>query len=228
MCSCEEGASAHPFWYAQLIRACIFHIYYKGAQHTMDVLWVCWLGVKPGYHWGINQARLPKVGFVPDCKSAGAFGFVDPTLVIHACHLIPVFTEGWTDSLLHQGPLLAQPKDKVDDWKSYYVNIFADWDMFARFSHIRVGHEVQYSVSVQMNMEDISDDSDEGETSQVPGNEGLLGKQEYEDDRMDEVDPLSDSDNEDEDCINSESSLDGDGSDRESNSEEDTDVDLIF
>ncbi|KIK17416.1 hypothetical protein PISMIDRAFT_111374, partial [Pisolithus microcarpus 441] len=123
MCSCEEGASAHPFWYAQLIRACIFHVYYEGAQHTMDMLWVHWLGVEPGYHWGINQAHLPKVSFVPDCESAGAFGFVDPALIIHACHLIPVFTEGQTDSLLCQGPSLAWPKDKVDDWKSYHVNM---------------------------------------------------------------------------------------------------------
>ncbi|KIK14700.1 hypothetical protein PISMIDRAFT_17112 [Pisolithus microcarpus 441] len=228
MRSCEEGAGAHPFWYARLIRACIFHVYYEGARHYMDVLWVRWLGVEPGYCWGINQARLPKVGFVPDCESAGAFGFVDPALVIRACHLIPVFTEGRTDSLLCQGPSLVWPKDEVDNWTSYYVNIFADRDMFARFSHVGVGHEAQYSVSVQMNLEDISDDSNEGESSQVPGNEGPLGEREYEASRMDDVDPLSSSDDEDEDCINLESSLDGDGSGRESYSEEDTDVDPIF
>ncbi|KIK17396.1 hypothetical protein PISMIDRAFT_40594, partial [Pisolithus microcarpus 441] len=117
----------------------IFHVCYEGAQHEMDMLWVHWLGVEPGYHWGINQARLPKVGFVPDCKMAGAFGFVDPALVIRACHLIPVFTEGQTNSLLHRGPSLAWPKDKDDDWNSYYVNIFTDQDMFAWFSHIGVG-----------------------------------------------------------------------------------------
>lgn len=78
--SCEEGLDAHPFWYAQVLAAFVFHVRYNGYEHTMDVLWVQWLGVVPGHHWGIQKARLPKIGFVPE--SSGAFGFIDPGLVI--------------------------------------------------------------------------------------------------------------------------------------------------
>ncbi|KAI5993853.1 hypothetical protein EDD15DRAFT_2262737 [Pisolithus albus] len=222
MYSREQGTDAHPFWYAQLIRAWVFCIYYEGEEHDMDVVWVRWLGVEPRYQWGIGKARLPKVGFILDSES-GAFGFVDPALVIRACHLIPVFTEGRTDSLLRRGPSLACPNDEVDDWASYYVNIFADRDLFVRFSHVGVGHEAQYPFLGKMSEEDISADFEE-ETLQVPDNKGP--PREYEANTMDDaVGPLNDSDDEDDDgsgdCTDLESSLDEDGSDRDSNSEGD-------
>ncbi|KAF9219914.1 hypothetical protein BS17DRAFT_769641 [Gyrodon lividus] len=62
------------------------------SQQTMEVLWVHWLGIQPGYQWGFKEAHLPKVGFIPD-SDENTFGFLDPSLVIHACHLIPAFSE---------------------------------------------------------------------------------------------------------------------------------------
>ncbi|KAI6122721.1 hypothetical protein EDD16DRAFT_1691796 [Pisolithus croceorrhizus] len=201
MHSCEQGTDAHPFWYAQLIRAWVFHVYYKGVEHDMDMVWVHWLGVKPGYEWGINKAQLPKVGFMSDSKSGGAFGFVDLAL--------------------------------VDDWASYHVNIFADRDMFARFSHVGVGHKAQYAVPARMSKEDISAELEEEGSSQVPDNKGP--PYDHKVSMMDEVDSLNDCDNEDDDgsgdCTDSESSLDEDRSDRDSNSEGDINSnidDLIF
>jgi hypothetical protein len=67
----------------------------------MEFLWVRWFGVEPGYHWGFKTARLPKIGFVPNTDDM-AFGFLDPSLVIRGCHLVPSFADGCTTKLLHQ------------------------------------------------------------------------------------------------------------------------------
>ena len=64
--------------------------------------------------------KLHQIGFV---NSDWRFGFVDPADVVHAVHLIPRFSEGWTKDLL--GSFIAwfvQEKDK--DWVRYYVNIY--------------------------------------------------------------------------------------------------------
>ena len=99
MLSKEDGPNAHPFWYAQVLHAYQIPIInvisntHDHSQKIMEVLWVCWLGMEPGYRWGFKEARLPKVGFVPDTDDQ-AFGFLDPSLVMHRCHLIPAFSEG--------------------------------------------------------------------------------------------------------------------------------------
>ena len=119
--SCEDGLDAHPFWYAQVLATFVFRLHYNGREHTKDVLWICWFGGVPGHQWSTEKAQLPKIGFMPN--SPGAFGFIDPALVIRACHLIPVFAEGQTDSLLRHGQSLARTNNNVDDWVAYYVNM---------------------------------------------------------------------------------------------------------
>ena len=89
----------------------------------MEVLWVRWLGVVPGYKWGFSQARLPKVGFVPD-NNDNAFGFLDPSLVIRGCHLIPSFSNGRTDTLLRKGTSVVRNSTVEDDWCSFYINMY--------------------------------------------------------------------------------------------------------
>ncbi|KIK95705.1 hypothetical protein PAXRUDRAFT_75824, partial [Paxillus rubicundulus Ve08.2h10] len=64
--------------------------------------------------------------------------------VIRGCHLIPVFAGGRTDTLMKPGPSLGRLAGETDDWSSFYVNIFADRDMFARFAGIGIGHEAQF------------------------------------------------------------------------------------
>ena len=121
MLSREDGPDAHPFWYAQVLSAFIFTVNHHGVDKMMEVLWVRWFGVVPGHKWGIKNARLPKIGFVPD--SPGAFRFLDPTLVLRACHLIPAFAEGRTDSLLPHSPSVARENGEIDEWTAYYVNM---------------------------------------------------------------------------------------------------------
>ncbi|KAG1770570.1 hypothetical protein EV702DRAFT_926507, partial [Suillus placidus] len=144
MLSRESSAGAHPFWYAQVLGAFCINVLHVGpnarnrSPQSIEVLWVRWLGVEPQYHWGFREGCLPKIGFIPD--SPAAFGFIDPSLVIRACHLIPAFASHCTNDLLRHGPSAARLPGEVDDWASFYVNIFADRDMFCRFACICIGH----------------------------------------------------------------------------------------
>lgn len=126
--SCETVPGAHPYWYAQVLgifHARVLHIgpnaRNRSPQH-MELLWVRWLGVEPEYQYGAKKARLPKVGFVPD-SDPSAFGFLDPSLVVRSCHLIPAFIDGRTDELLPSISVARDPGE-VDDWAAFYVNMY--------------------------------------------------------------------------------------------------------
>jgi hypothetical protein len=89
----------------------------------MDFLWVRWLGIVPGRSFSRKQAKLPKLGFVPDTDEY-AFGFLDPALVLRGCHLIPAFGDGRTSELLRtEGPTEARRNGEVDDWANYYAGM---------------------------------------------------------------------------------------------------------
>lgn len=129
----ETAAGSHPFWYAAVIG--IFH---ANVQHVgkdsrdyrvrrMEFLWVRWLGVVPDHTFGRRQARLPKIGFIPDSDEF-AFGFLDPSLVLRGCHLLPVFQDGRTTELLTTTTTTssiteARPYGEKDDWMNYYVGM---------------------------------------------------------------------------------------------------------
>ncbi|KIM66090.1 hypothetical protein SCLCIDRAFT_22307 [Scleroderma citrinum Foug A] len=108
-------------------------------KRSMEVLWVRWLGVDPDHQWGFKQAHLPKIGFVPNSNEA--FGFLDPSLVIRGCHIIPAFVDGCTDLLMPRGQSISRWPGEVDDWRAFYVNIFVDHDIFAHFAGIGVSHD---------------------------------------------------------------------------------------
>jgi len=126
----DSSLDAHPFWYARVLG--IFHV--EVGRITNDgqgdikskrkeVLWVRWFGIEPGHRSGLKAARLPKIGFVPE-QDQHAFGFLDPSLVLRACHLPPVFSGGRTNSLLsYEGLTVARPLSEKDDWENYYVNM---------------------------------------------------------------------------------------------------------
>jgi hypothetical protein len=87
----------------------------------MEFLWVHWFGVEPNYRSGTDTAHLPKIGFVPDTDD-NTFGFLDPSLVVRGCHLVPAFAAGQTQSLLYTtAPTAAQAPGEVDDWANYHV-----------------------------------------------------------------------------------------------------------
>jgi hypothetical protein len=125
----ETDAGAHPFWYARVLGVFHANVLHTGARATnrsvqnMEFLWVRWFGTEPGYRYGRRSARLPKIGFVPATDDL-AFGFLDPSLVIRGCHLIPAFFDGRTSELLRSGPSAARPAGEIDDWAAYYVGMW--------------------------------------------------------------------------------------------------------
>ena len=125
--SSETGASAHPYWYARILgifHAKVLHMGPAAKNHSvqhMEFLWVQWFGMEPDYVSGAHVACFPKVGFVPNTDN-GAFGFLDSSLVIYGCHLVPAFATGRTQTLLHTtSPTAAHLPNEIDDWMNYYV-----------------------------------------------------------------------------------------------------------
>uniref|UniRef100_A0A8H7Y0B5 Uncharacterized protein n=1 Tax=Psilocybe cubensis TaxID=181762 RepID=A0A8H7Y0B5_PSICU len=168
----ETEPGAHPFWYASVIG--VFH---ADVQHTgpksrncspkrVEFLWVRWLGVEPGYKSGRKLACLPKIGFVVE-DDEFAFGFLDPSLVVRGCHLLPSFVDGRTNELLRTtGPTQARPPQETDDWMNYYVNIFVDRDMLSQYLGIGIGHQ---EASGRFQFEEPSDIAEELEAAEDDG-----------------------------------------------------------
>ncbi|KAK7684228.1 hypothetical protein QCA50_012552 [Cerrena zonata] len=147
----ETAAGAHPFWYAQVLG--VFHTsasVFPSRESTLrpisstpiQFLWVRWYGIEPGNRSGFRHSRLPKIGFVPQ-DDKFAFGFLDPSVVIRGCHLIPAFAMGKTGRLLRAGiSTVARKPGQRKDWVNYYVGMFADCDMAMRFTDMGIGHQM--------------------------------------------------------------------------------------
>jgi hypothetical protein len=174
----EKQCGAHPYWYARVLGVFHAQVLHTGpearnrsVQH-MEFLWVHWFGVEPNYQTGSRMARLPKIGFVPDTDES-AFGFLDPSLVLRGCHLVPAFAHGRTQDLLRMTSLTAarQPEE-TDEWVNYYVIMCAlilfnltyfanamrrswvDWDMFMRYLGGGIGHLSQPQRSPDVDSKD--------------------------------------------------------------------------
>ncbi len=129
--SCEDGEDTHPFWYARVVK--IFHVFvhHRGSDSStenicteprrMDVLWVRWFSLDTDAQGGWLKKRLHGVLFIP-WDETGAFGFLDPALVIQGVHLIFIFPRGRIK--LRLPPSIACPADDHDeDWDGFYVNM---------------------------------------------------------------------------------------------------------
>ncbi|KAF9468095.1 hypothetical protein BDZ94DRAFT_1287378 [Collybia nuda] len=146
----ETEQNAHPFWYARVLG--VFHtkVLHTGPNshnrsiQNMEFLWVRW------------------IGFVPEADESPAFGFLDPSLVLRGCHLVPAFGAGRTPDLLKTvSPTAARPLGETDDWVNYYVIIWVDRDMFMRYLGGGIGHLNQGDQWTTGNNEDDMDiDSD--------------------------------------------------------------------
>lgn len=122
----ESGDDVHPFWYAQVLgvfHARILHVDPNATNKSVqniEFLWVRWLGLVPNHRFGFKHARLPKVGFVPSTDPL-AFGFLDPSLVLRGCHLVPAFADGRTSDLLPVVHSAARSPNEHNDWVAFYV-----------------------------------------------------------------------------------------------------------
>ena len=117
--SSESDQATHPYWYARILKIHHVQVFFGGSRvsERMDFLFVRWFGRDMEWNGGPSTLRLDRIGFVPSTDRE-AFGFLDPTLVIRACHLVPAFKFGKTLGLL--GPSLAREHEE-GDWENYYV-----------------------------------------------------------------------------------------------------------
>ncbi|KAG2353638.1 hypothetical protein BDR07DRAFT_1614805, partial [Suillus spraguei] len=100
----------------------------KVPSKKLEVLYVRWLAPVTGHRSGMHCARFPKVAFVEE-SDPDAFGFLDPA-----------FVSGRGTTSLRHGESLARQDGKLDDWEAYYVGIFADKDMYMRYTPYGIGH----------------------------------------------------------------------------------------
>lgn len=117
-----------PFWYARVLG--VYHVEAHllsdrvREPSRVDFLWVRWFGRAVEDRYGDDVCRLERIRFVSMDDGTSPFGFVDPSIVVRAVHLIPAFRYGRTKQLL--GPTsLARGSGtdlSTDDWESYYVN----------------------------------------------------------------------------------------------------------
>ena len=125
----EEGDHTHPYQYGRLIDIFTVSVHYKGAKpmigarrQKLRVLWVRWYERDThSYQDGFSTLRLPRLSFV-DATDHNAHGFIDPTTVLRAAHLIPAF---------HHGVMSPQPLQDshatrflAHDWNCYYANMY--------------------------------------------------------------------------------------------------------
>jgi len=169
-------ADPHPYWYARVIG-----IYHVNALHSgrhsasvtskrMDFLWVRWFGRDFEAPGGFAAKRLHRIGFIPQ-EDGGAFGFLDPQVVLRGVHLIPGFAHGQTDEYL--GMSVIRPLENDLDWVVYYVNMFVDRDMFMRYLGGGVGHQgAAHFMSVDPSTNRSQLDDDDEETIEMDGDAG--------------------------------------------------------
>lgn len=124
----EETSDAHPYWYARIIG--IFHVDVVHKEtlpepQRINFLWIRWFGYDCTFNAGWTAKRLHRIGFLDaGSPGSGAFGFLDPAVVIRSVHLIPAFAHGQTGDLLSPAQSVARlPLGENCDWCYYYVNM---------------------------------------------------------------------------------------------------------
>ena len=123
----DSETNRHPYWYAWVIH--VLHVFVQvkkldgtlTAPKKMDVLRVRWFGRNLNVKTGWKAKRLHQIGFIP-ATEPGAFGFLNPDVVIRGVHLMPRFATGRTTTLLGLS-IIRNPSENNEDWWFYYVGM---------------------------------------------------------------------------------------------------------
>lgn len=116
----EEQQHRSHFLYARVLGIYHTNVIYTGEASTdyhsrrLEFLWVRWYTCAQSP----NSRRFERLIF-PPMANKDSFGFVDPTDVLRACHIIPAFSSGRTHA---DGRGLSSCAMDAKDWKCYYVN----------------------------------------------------------------------------------------------------------
>ena len=125
----RTAAAEHPFLYGRVIGIYHVNVIYVGPGMKgyepihFEFLHVRWFCVDKARVQCIDSStweplRLDLLSF-PPATNEDAFGFLDPSLVLRSCHLIPAFALGKKD--VEKAGHVLLPRD-VNDWDGYYVN----------------------------------------------------------------------------------------------------------
>lgn len=124
------AAAEHPFLYGRVIGIYHVNVIYVGLGMKgyepirFEFLHVRWFRIdNTRVQCGVSTTwaplRLDLLSF-PPATDEDAFGFLDPSLVLRSCHLIPAFALGKKD-VEKAGHVLLPPRNG-NDWNGYYVN----------------------------------------------------------------------------------------------------------
>ncbi|KAL1719284.1 hypothetical protein EV715DRAFT_272872 [Schizophyllum commune] len=134
----------HPYWYGRLLgvfHAKVYDLAERAVKRStpveMQFAYVRWYRLERT-PWGFAAKRQPRVRFL-DAEDPEAFGFIDPKDIVRAAHIVPAFAYGKTNEYL-PGETIARAPGDQEDWKFYYVSMFADRDTLMRFRGGGVGH----------------------------------------------------------------------------------------
>ena len=119
----DESSSNSRYLYARVLGAYHANVIYTGRgmldykPRRIDFLWVRWYQVRRAGTDSWTNSELPMVTF-PPLQSDSAFGFVDPSNVLRACHIIPAFA---LRQVHEDGIGLSSRARDRDDYNAYYV-----------------------------------------------------------------------------------------------------------
>lgn len=126
----DESTPWHPYWYARIIGIYHASVYFRGSptypnipagHRTIHFLFVRWFGIDIEHQYGWRAKHIPMIGF-SELSDPDAFGFVNPSHILRAAHLIPAFHFGQTNTLLPHS-LARSASENDHDWLCYYVNM---------------------------------------------------------------------------------------------------------
>lgn len=183
--------AGHPYLYGRVVGIYHVNIIYNGPgmkgyeAMRFDFLYVRWFQLdKSGQsNCARKPLRLDRLSFPPMAGRA-SLGFLDPSLVLRSCHLIPAYSFGKARA---DGIGISKMLKDAKDWKYYYVNRlvifppysllfysttsrFADRDMIMRYHWgLGIGHKYSHGrdTNSQQNSTTASDDNSDQEEDEV-------------------------------------------------------------
>jgi hypothetical protein len=116
----DADVDPHPYWYAKVLG--IYHVNVRVSDYAepqrMEFLWVHWFGQDPDHHAGFESRRPYRIGLM-DRDDPTSYGFINPSDVLRAVHLIPAFANGTVSTRAIPGA-----DHNPEEWEFYYISMY--------------------------------------------------------------------------------------------------------